>query len=476
MVKKEKVVSVNNPIVQKKINNSLELSIKEGSAASSAIGFGESYISPFAIALNATAAQMGILYAVIGLLPSLVQLKSTTLIEKFPRKKIAITTALWRALLWIPIILTGILSYLGVPHMVWLLILLVGLNYAFGAMASPVWFSWMGSLVPEERRGDYFSRRNRTKGFFGIITMIAGAMVLDGFKKIGGASGETLGFTLLGFGLIFVFAAIARLSSWRLLHKQYEPRLKIKKKDYFSFKDFLKKGISTPFGRFTLFRGAFSVVIGISTPFWTVYMLRDLGFSYVWYMMITVSAVVFQLIFLPLLGKFSDRFGNVKLMKMCTWLIVTNPLWWIASVLITNDLMVKLYLLIIPSIIAGFAAGGFNLAVNNYVYDAVKSTKRSFGLSYMNLMVGVGAFIGAVTGSLLAWINISFMNPILFIFAISATGRLLVAIFGLRLLHEVRHIHKFSSQYLIKEFQPMVGVVREIHYLEHIVKKVEHHI
>lgn len=469
-----KSVGVEHPIVQKKIDNSLKISIKEGSLSSVSTGMGISYFTPFALAMNATASQVGILHAIVSLLPSLAQLKAATLIKKFSRKKIVLNAIMWKIMIWLPIILTGLLFYLGVPHMVWVFIGLVGLFYAFAAIAHPAWFSWMGSLVPGEGRGGYFSKRNRVAGFFGIITMIIGAVILDFSKTLGVQYGNVIGFTLIGFGLLFVIAMFAQLWSWVLLKKQYEPRLHIRKKDYFSFKQFLSRCCMTPFGRFCLFRGAFSFVVGIATPFWAVYMLRDLGFSYIWFIVITVSATAFQLMFLPLLGKVSDRFGNIKLISICSWLIVTTPLLWMASGLIGNDLGVKIWLLLVPAIVGGFAWAGYNLAVNNYVYDAVSSRKRSFGLTYMNLIVGVAIFAGASLGSLLAWINVSFMNPLLFIFAISAVGRLLVAMFGLKYLNEVRYVKKFSSEYLVKEFQPMQGAIREIHNLEHLVKKVEH--
>ena len=172
----------------------------------------------------------------------------------------------------------------------------------------------------------------------------------------------------------------------------------------------------------------------------------------------------------------SDRFGNIKVISICSWLIAITPLMWIFSILIANDFAVKVYLLIAPSIVSGFGWAGYNLAVNNYVYDAVSSPKRGFGVSYMNLMVGLGAFIGASLGSLLAWINVSFMNSILFIFGISTIVRFIVVIFGLRFLSEVRHVNKFSSEFLIAEFQPVRGIVREIHNVEHMVKKIEHYV
>ena len=87
MVKKGDIVGVEHPIIQKKINESLELSVREGSMASVSSSLGLSYLSPFALLLNATAAQMGVLFAIIGLLPSVVQLKASILLKKFSRKK-----------------------------------------------------------------------------------------------------------------------------------------------------------------------------------------------------------------------------------------------------------------------------------------------------------------------------------------------------------------------------------------------------
>lgn len=472
---KRGVVRVDHPIVQKKIERSLGLSTKEGAFTSIASNFSLSYFAAATLALNATAVQMGVLHAIISLLPSLVQLKAAALIERFSRRRIVLSGVLGKILLVLPLLITGFLHWTGVPHMAWVFIGIVGLHYTCTAIAHPAWFSWMGSLVPEEKRGKYFSRRNRVVGFFGIVAMIIGALILDGVKKAGAGSDVT-GFTLIGFGALFLLSGTSRIWSWGLLTRMYEPRIVIRKKDHFSLKHFFHHCRETPFGRFSLFAGAFTFVVGISAPYWAVYMLRDLNMSYIWFMSITVSTVIFQLIFLPLLGKFSDRFGNVKLMRTCSFTVGLIPFFWIASVLINNLLMIKIYLLIVPSIVGGFAWAGYNLALNNYVYDAVKSRRRGFGLSYMNLLIGLGGFLGAGVGALLAWIDVGFMNPLLFIFTVSGVGRILVAVYGSGFLHEVRSVKKFSSQFWIREFAPAEGVAREVHHLEHLVEKVEHYI
>lgn len=471
---KRECVRKNHPIVQKKIKKSLSLSIREGGASAAASNLSLSYFSAAALAMSATSAQIGILYSIANFLPSIVQLKSADLIRRFSRKGIVISSIIGKILIVLPLILIGYLHWVGVPYMIWGFIALVGLHYIFTAIARPAWFSWMGNLVPEEKRGSYFSQRNRIVGIFGVISMIGGAIILDWMKRMGNFYGDVLGLSLMGFGILFFASAIIRFYSWGAIKKTYEPKLKLRKKDSFSLLDFLKSCPNTPFGKFSIFAGVFSFVVGISAPYWTVYMLRDLGFSYIWFMAVNVSVIIFQLIFLPLLGKFGDRFGNIRLIRTCSLLMGVTPFIWIASSLIENSLAIRIYLLLLPSIVGGFARAGYNLALNNYVYDAVSNNKRGLGLSYMNFFVGFGNFVGAGLGAFLAWLNVSFMHPLFFIFMISGIGRFIVVLYGSKFLHEVRNVKKYPGNFWTRELAPTQGILREFHDFEHLVDRVEH--
>jgi MFS family permease len=476
MKKRLKKVAASHPIVQRKIDRSLSLSVREGAAASVSTAFGTSYFSAFALALNATAAQVGILHAIVNLLPSLAQMRTASLIRESSRKAVVLRMIFWRIVLWGFIIGSGVLFYYGVWWMSWAFILFAGVAYSLTAVANPLWFSWMGSLVPEARRGKYFSRRNRVIGIFNVVTLICGAVILDFSKSLGAVYGDVLGFTLLGFGILFFVAGVARTVSWFMLRAQYEPRIRVRKRDYFSFGNFLREARRTPFGKFCILRFMLNFVVGVASPFYVVYMLEYLDFSYVWYIGVSVSAVVFQVVFLPLLGKVSDRFGNVSLMRISMWGIAGTTLAWTFSGLIPVEFL-KFYLLFVPGIFSGFGWAGHNLAVNNYVYDALRSKKRSFGLSYMNLFAGVGTFLGAVVGTVLAWVDVSFGNPMIFIFAVSAVGRVLLAFFGKRMLVEVRSVKRFYVRFLVDEFGPAHTLVKEIHHVEDILTgEAEHYV
>jgi len=455
----EQILELDHPIISKKIKKTLNSSITEGSLASIMNGSGVSYFSPFLLALNATSSQVGFLNSLTSLLPSIAQLKTSRLVEKFSRKKVLFYSTLLQSLVFIPLIILG-LFFSKIHYSVWIAISLICLVYIFGSIAHPSWFSWMGSLVPENKRGAYFSKRNRIAGFFGLVSMLAGALILDKFSK--------LGFVLIGFGILFFIAFLARFTTSFLFLKHYEPRLKIKKRDYFSLWQFLKNGRKTPFGRFTIFTSLIRIATNIAAPFFAVYMLRDLGFSYSLFMAITVSATIFNLISLPLFGKFSDRFGNILLLKVSSFCFALVPILWIFS-------QNPYYLIFVPQLINGLAWAGFGLATNNYIYDSIKQGKRSFGIAYFNFLVGIGLFVGAGIGSLIALLEINFMNKFLFIFLISGTLIIIALISMRKYLREVRSVKEFSKQFIIKELNPAVGITKEFHRLNQFREKIIHY-
>ena len=130
-----------------------------------------SYIAPFALLMQASASHIGILGAIEILFPALSQLGSAKLIEKYSRKKIMIMGAIFSALIWIPIMLTAMLFFNNISYTIWVLIGFVGIFHMIMGLIYPAWFSLMGSLVPEQERGKYFSRRNRYTQFFSVVSM-----------------------------------------------------------------------------------------------------------------------------------------------------------------------------------------------------------------------------------------------------------------------------------------------------------------
>lgn len=413
-------------------------SIKEGIFASAKGSFGDYYISPFAIAINASNSLVALLSSVAGFLGPLTQIFSSRLIEKHSRKKIVLKAVFFESLMWLPLIVIAILFYKGIliNTLPLLLLLSFSLYIILANIGSPAWFSWMGDIVDKKYRGRWFSKRNLIMGFVSVVLAISASFFLNYFKENN--------WTMFGFIILFSLALIARITCWRIFKKQYEPKIKLKKGYYFSFWDFVAKAPKNNFGKFAIFKSLLSFACFISAPLLAVYLLRNLKFDYITYMVVILSSSVFSLVILKIWGKFADRYGNYRVLGITSILIPIIPLLWILSPL-------PIYLILIPALISGISWAGFNLATGNFIYDNVSKQKRGLAVSYYNMLNGIGIFLGAALGALLIkFLTVSFIEPLFLIFIIGSITRMIVVFWWLPKIREIRKTKKFDSSKVFK--------------------------
>ncbi|MBU1129482.1 MAG: MFS transporter [Nanoarchaeota archaeon] len=436
-------------------------SISEGIFASIKTHLGDNFVQPFAIALNASSSVVALLTSVAGLLWPFSQIYGSKLMQKQSRKKITLSMSILRSFFWLSLIVLAILSYKN--KISWLLpallLIFYGIYNLVAGIAYPSWFSWMGDIIDENHRGRWFSKRDLIIGFSGAAALIFASLFLDFFKN--------KGFVLIGFSILFFLAFVFRILSCYFLNKQYEPKLKIKDTNYFSFAQFLKRAPKTNFGKFTLFRAMMAFATTISTALLAVYLLRYLEFNYLTYMIIVFGASVFSFFALELWGKFADKYGNYKILIITTFFIPIISLLWILH-------PSPIYLFFVPSLLNHVVAVGFNLATNNFIYDNVSKQKRGGAISYYNILQGIGVFFGSVLAAfLIKYLNTKIISPIILIFLISTFVRMFVIAYWVPKLREVRKTQKFkgvqSFEKLIKkDFKPTI--IQEIHQITSIGK------
>lgn len=404
-----------------------KISIMEGSASSISSGVGASYITPFAMAIGAQPIHISLISSITGLASPIAQFYSSKMIEKYSRKKIVLTFVLLQALMWLPIAFLAIAFYKNFfqNYLPIALIVLYSILTVFSGFSYPPWFSWMGDLVSENERGKYFGKRNTITGIIGLAAFMLAAVFLDSFK--------THGFLLIGFAVLFALAFTFRFISFMLFHKQFSPRFKLKKGYYFSFMDFLKR--MDGFGKFAVYQGLFYFANTISGPFFTIYMIATLGFNYETFTIVSISASAFYLLFMPLAGKFSDRFGNRALLWTGNILFALVPVLW---------LFIKspLYLVFIPQLISGIANAALTIAFTNFVYDSVSREHCPICTAYTNILAGIGIFVGSLAGGLfIKFAPFPFKTSFFITLVITAV---LIMIFGLIFLRDVRDKKQFD--------------------------------
>lgn len=417
---------------------SLKISIAEGSAYSVMDGFGLKYISPYAIALNLSNTAIGLLSSLPGLVGSLAQLPGSRAIEHYPRKKIVLKSVLLQAFMWLPIILVGILYFLFHWNVFSVSVLLIAFYTAlvsFGAFAGPAWSSWMKDLITSNT-DYYFGKRNGIIGAVGLASLLAAGLTLQYFEKSN---------VLLGFSLIFLMAFLGRVLSAYFFKKKYEPKISLQPDYYFNIFQFTKKMGKNNFGKFVIFSSIITFATAVASPFFAVYMLKDLNFNYLSYTIVTVASVASMLLFMPLWGKFGDKYGNVKTMHLTGALVFTIPLLWLATVLIKGHFNLIFYLIVVE-IFSGFIWAGFNLSSGTFIFHAVSRERLGLCIAYNGVFSALGAFLGAFLGGEIssAAFPILGLQPILFVFLLSSSLRLMSVAIFIPLIKEVRKVEKFE--------------------------------
>ncbi len=426
-----------DPVVDK----SLRHSIRDGVAYAVMTGAGEAYFSAYAVFLNMSVAMIGWLAALPPLLGSFAQLVSAAWGHRINRRKrIILTGAGLQALTWLPIIALPLLfpAYAGI-------ILMLGVVFYFAAanLAIPQWVSLMGELVPERRRGRYFALRTRQGSIASFVALIGAGLLLHGFT----AQGETAA----GFVTVFVIALIGRIISVYHLGRMYDPPGHVAVLDVAEVRSGWSGFRAAPVFRFSVFFALMQFATAIASPFFTVYMLRDLQWTYLEFTINTGAVVLVQFFTLNFFGRLSDAFGNRLILATTGWVIPWLPAMWLFS----TDYV---YLLVIQ-LLGGLAWAGFNLSAGNFLYDLIPSRQRVGFLAIHNVMSSIGVFAGAILGGFLAMhlptsitlgeTTFTWLSALYGVFALSTLARLTVAAIFLPRLKEVRVVRRMSVGGLI---------------------------
>ncbi|HEY4732672.1 MAG TPA: MFS transporter [Gammaproteobacteria bacterium] len=438
-------------------DRSLRHSVKDGISYSVMIGSGESYFSAFALYFKATTAQIGVLATLPPLLASFAQLLSAWVGRRLKKRKpIIMFGASMQGLALIPL---AILPILFPDHAIPILVICAILYFSGANLAIPQWGSMMGDLVAERRRGRFFGRRTRLCSITSFSALILAGITLDLFDRNA--------YTLTGYVVIFLAAVIARFVSVYHLAQMYDPPGHVAALESPFQRGFWQRVRGSSFARFSIFFAAMQFSVAIASPFFVVYMLRDLHFTYLEFTINIAMSVLIQFLALNRWGRISDAFGNRLILVVTGLTIPLFPLLWVFS---TN----YVYLLFVQAL-AGMAWGGYSLSASNYIYDLVPPSKRAMYLAFHNVLTSTAVFSGALIGGYLGahlptemdlfGEHYVWLSALYGVFIISTLMRLTIAILLLPRLKEMRAVRSMTVGGLVfrvARLQDLSGVIFDI--------------
>lgn len=438
-----------------RIDRALRHSVRDGMASSAAQGGGETYFSAFALYLGASAPQVALLTTFPALIGSLAQFLSAWLGRFFSRKQLILMGASVHGCLWLPIL---IVPRELAEFAVFSLLLLYTVYHSAANLVAPQWTSLMRDLVSERRRGRYFGHRTRFTTISSFAALLVCGTILHTF--------DDAGRTYIGFVVIFLIAFLGRaISVYHLtfLHdapnQHFVPDLHVS--------HWFKSLRSTGALDFSAYFISMNMAVGISSPFFAVYMLRDLGFSYLQFTATTGVSVFVQFLTLNTWGRIADVYGNRAILIVTSITLPAVPLLWLVSA--------DFWYLTIAQCVSGLSWAGFSLSAGNLLYDLVPRTRRAVYVAFHNVGTATAVFVGAMIGATLVAIvpalspllgTTQVASSLLVLFAISGIVRAVLAILLARRVSELRKPRRrLSTPALVLRitgFTAMVGLLYEM--------------
>jgi HEAT repeat protein/MFS family permease len=404
------------------IKHGMRMSMWDGILAQAFYGLtwpGNVFLTGFALMIGANAFQIGLI-AALGPLMSVVYLPAARLLEKAGRRKpyyllvVCIHRIVYFALLIIPFFA----AQMPAPVRPWALISIVFISQFFGIFNNVAWMSWMSDIIPEEKRGVFFGRRNMICGGLWMGASYLLGWFLDIHK------------TLFGYTLVYAGGVALALLALIFAMRQPDPPLAVSEKRL-SIRE-LWSGIygSRAFRNFLFFQIAWGFTTGMAGPFYNVYMLENLHISLAKITLWGIVGGIVGTISQPYWGTLGDRAGNRSTLLFALIGSCMTAFGWL---LVTPDNMEWMMIFIFA--LSGFFDTGAGLISFNILLGILPAKdKPSYIAVYeavVGTIVGFSPMIGGYLATVFPKVSLPFLmlSPVLLVIALSTVLRLVPLVF-----------------------------------------------
>jgi MFS family permease len=382
-------------------------SLGDGISANIMIGAGETYFSPFVLALGFGEVAAGLVTTLPMLAGALLQALAVLIARRVKSNRRWVTVfAGLQAFSLLPLVIgawRGEMSLLGVYAA-------AALYWMAGYGTGPAWNTWMESLVPPRLRAHYFARRTRWCQSALLVSLILAGLTLQ--------YGKQQELVMVAFAVVFFVAALGRGISAHCLSRQSKGesfQLPREENSLASVWAWLNNSSEK---RLLLYLLAVQACVQISGPYFIPYMLGTLGFTYAQFVVLITAQYLTKIIVLPALGGLAHRLGARRLLWLSGMAVIPLSSLWVIS---TN-----FWYLIGVQMLSGMAWGGFELAVLLVFFEAIPAAHRTPLMTIYNLGHALATAVGSILGGAILVYGNKAPGAFWTIFLVSAASRLVV--------------------------------------------------
>jgi MFS family permease len=346
-----------------------------------AIGALNSGVVLLALALHIGASNVEIgLLAAIPLFTQVLQAPAVTLVERLRARRRISVVCVFFARLALPV-------YAAVPFIgdqrtaAAVLTVAALLHYGLNAIGACSWNSWMRDLVPSDRLGRFFSRRTMYGTAVSALATVGGALALER------ASGDRATGDYI-FAALYLFGFVCGLVSTAALARVPEPRMPASSESVPIYRLLAAPLRDRNFRSMLRYLASWQFAVNLATPFFTVYFVRELGFSMGFVLVLSFISQMANLAVIRGWGVLSDRFANKSVLGVATPLFILC----VAAMAFASEVegqTLRAAYLVVLHVVMGAAGAGVGLASGNIV---LKLSPPSGATGFMDRRLGERLF------------------------------------------------------------------------------------
>lgn len=353
-----------------------KMSIYHGMASTLATNTSNSYIPLFAMTiLGATNYQVGLISSIPPLVTLLMTVPAAILLNRAAEQKKLVAFSVLAARLVFLMIL--FITYVPGSIASWVLLGLIAFMSVPNTMANMGWQSFIGNIIEDHRRTQFFSDRNRLLTIVGLIsTLIIGIVMRDVTTNVSA-------YQVL-FAFTFIFGVLELI--FLLRHDEPKRVITLDKKramNWMIFKD-------TNYVRFLFVALCFNFGWQMAWGLFNIYNVRYAEATIFWISMFNVGNMVAQIFAFPLWRKWSEQYGNMRVFVWVAFGMSTAPL---LTALSTN-----LYYLTLMYAVSGIFVSGTVLILFNLLLENSPQETRTYCITTYNVLLAIIAFISPQIG------------------------------------------------------------------------------
>jgi MFS family permease len=397
----------------------------EGAFQAVAQGLGEAYLGAYALFLGAGGLTLGLVATLPTAATSAAQFLARRVgggaggTRRVLRRVWSAQAAGYAAL--------GLCVLAPFPWSVIALIVLGFLAWGCGGVAIPMWTSLVSGAVPTARHGWFFGLRGAAQAAGALAAILGGGALLSLMTGSG--------LEALGFGVIFAYAALARVAGAILLPRLPNDTSHLKERHRSI--GLRPARSSRKFKRLSLYLWSLHLATYVSSPFFVPYMLKELRFSYLLIGALIATPAVVKVCTLRVWGRLADKTGPGPILRTTGWLVAPVPALWLLSASPWWILAAQVY--------SGLAWGAFELAQASSILATTRGRERQ--IAWFNTVDGGVLIAGSLLGGMVVnLVNVRGGAGYLSAMALSTALRLVPA---LALLWRVRGIGRPSFSHLL---------------------------